>query len=300
MDKLLVMIRRSDFLVRTPAVGSVGCLKHFHIDISLSLSGAEPDQQNTEKNEEGPTADCPAEEESHTRTHTPPERQDTPENADECENSKEQEQDGNEDVREEEEEEEEDKTVEEETEATLSQSTERETHECPNEEEPDQVTIERQEDEEEEEEDDDEEEENESQEPSSKDHNDTCRTNGHVIICAQEHLSSPLLCPLVESEISTTDREASDTSYELFNGETVLTNGARHRGTTPRFPELPLDPEPDDSERDEAQALNSDRSRTVSSSSTGDTPKGQTHVIHACIHACCFLEWVNKLCVHLQ
>ncbi len=282
-----------------------------HRYVSLSGAEPEPDQQNTEKNEEGcdilPTADCPAEEESHTRTHTPPERQDTPEKADECENSKEQEQDGNEDVREEEEEEEEeeeDKTVEEETEATPSQSAERETHECPNEEEPDQVTIERQEDEEEEEEeeeeDDDEEEEDESQEPSSKDHNDACRTNGHVIICAQEHLSSPLRCPLVESEISTTDRDASDTSYELFNGETVLTNGARHRGTTPRFPELPLDHEPDDCERDEAQALNSDRSRTVSSSSTGDTPKGQTHFIHACIHACRFLERVNTLCVCLQ
>uniref|UniRef100_A0A671NC46 non-specific serine/threonine protein kinase n=1 Tax=Sinocyclocheilus anshuiensis TaxID=1608454 RepID=A0A671NC46_9TELE len=262
---------------------------------------AEPDQdqQEIEENKEGcdvlPTADCPTptEEESHACAHSPPERQDAPEN--ECENSKEQEeQDGNEDVREEED----DKEEEEETEATPSQSTEDEpkTHECPNEEEadPPKVTIERQEDEEEEEEDeyedeeyDEEEEEEEAddegQEHSRKDHNDASKTNGHVIMCAQERLSpsvplsSPLLCPLVESEISTTDRDASDASYELHNGETGLTNGARHRGTMPRFPELPLDPKPDDCEHDEAQALsgNTDRSRTVSSSSTGDTPKAR-------------------------
>ncbi|XP_042610623.1 SRSF protein kinase 3-like isoform X7 [Cyprinus carpio] len=246
---------------------------------------AEPDQdqQEIEENEEGadilPTANCPAEEESHRRTHTPPERQDTPENEDECENSKEQEQDGNEDVREEEEEE--DKIEEEETEATPSQSAEDElkTHEFSNEEEadPPKEMIERQENvvEEHEDEEYDEEAEDEDQALSSKDHNNTCKTNSHVITCVQEHLSSPLLCPLVESEVSTTDRDASDASYELFNGETALTNGARHRGTTPRFPELPLDPQMDNCEHDEAQALNTNCSRTVSSSSTGDTPKAR-------------------------
>uniref|UniRef100_A0A8C1R171 non-specific serine/threonine protein kinase n=1 Tax=Cyprinus carpio TaxID=7962 RepID=A0A8C1R171_CYPCA len=121
----------------------------------------------------------------------------------------------------------------------------------------------------------DEEAEDEDQALSSKDHNNTCKTNSHVITCVQEHLSSPLLCPLVESEVSTTDRDASDASYELFNGETALTNGARHRGTTPRFPELPLDPQMDNCEHDEAQALNTNCSRTVSSSSTGDTPKAR-------------------------
>lgn len=255
---------------------------------------AEPDQDQQEivENEEGsdvlPAAECPTEEESHTCAHSSPERQDTPEN--ECENTKEQEeQDGNEEVREEED----DKEEEEEKETTSSQSTEEEpkTQECPNKEEtdPPKVTIERQEDEEEEEEDEYEDEEceeeeeadDEGQEHSRKDHNDASKTNGHVIMCVQEHLSpsvplsSPLLCPLVESEISTTDRDASDASYELYNGETGLTNGARHRGTAPRFPELPLDPDPADCEHDEAQALsgNTDRSRTVSSSSTGDTPK---------------------------
>uniref|UniRef100_A0A8C1HKV5 non-specific serine/threonine protein kinase n=1 Tax=Cyprinus carpio carpio TaxID=630221 RepID=A0A8C1HKV5_CYPCA len=121
----------------------------------------------------------------------------------------------------------------------------------------------------------DEEAEDEDQALSSKDHNNTCKTNSHVITCVQEHLSSPLLCPLVESEVSTTDRDASYASYELFNGETALTNGARHRGTTPRFPELPLDPQMDNCEHDEAQALNTNCSRTVSSSSTGDTPKAR-------------------------
>ncbi|KTF77216.1 hypothetical protein cypCar_00036850 [Cyprinus carpio] len=275
---------------------------------------AEPDQdqQEIEENEEGsdvlPATNYPTEEESHTCAHSPTEQQNTAEN--ECENSKEQEeQDGNEDVREEED----DKEEEEETEATPSQSTEEEskTQECPNKEEidPPKVTIERQEDEEEEEEDeyedeeyDEEEEEeadNEGQDHSRKDHNDASKTNGHVIMCVQEHLSpsvplsSPLLCPLVESEISTTDRDASDASYELYNGETGLTNGARHRGTTPRFPELPLDPEPADCEHDEAQALsgNTDRSRTVSSSSTGDTPKDILRVKIADLGNAC---WVHK------
>uniref|UniRef100_A0A8B9JK37 non-specific serine/threonine protein kinase n=1 Tax=Astyanax mexicanus TaxID=7994 RepID=A0A8B9JK37_ASTMX len=156
-------------------------------------------------------------------------------------------------------------------------------------------------DEEEEDEDDDEDDDEEDDEAdderqelrnSTEDQNDTPKTNGHVILNAKgrDHKSlqvlpvpspshSPLLCPLVESEISTTDRDASDASYELFNGETVgLTNGARHRGTAPRFPELPLDPEPGECGQDEGEpplSPNADRSRTVSSSSTGDTPKAK-------------------------
>uniref|UniRef100_A0A8B9JK08 non-specific serine/threonine protein kinase n=1 Tax=Astyanax mexicanus TaxID=7994 RepID=A0A8B9JK08_ASTMX len=131
-------------------------------------------------------------------------------------------------------------------------------------------------DEEEEDEDDDEDDDEEDDEAdderqelrnSTEDQNDTPKTNGHVILNAKgrDHKSlqvlpvpspshSPLLCPLVESEISTTDRDASDASYELFNGETVgLTNGARHRGTAPRFPELPLDPEPGECGQDEGE-----------------------------------------------
>uniref|UniRef100_A0AAY5E7T9 non-specific serine/threonine protein kinase n=1 Tax=Electrophorus electricus TaxID=8005 RepID=A0AAY5E7T9_ELEEL len=58
-----------------------------------------------------------------------------------------------------------------------------------------------------------------------------------------------------DDEMSTTDGDVSDPSYELFNGETVgLTNGARHRGTVPRFPDLPLDTEPDECAPHEGEA----------------------------------------------
>ncbi|XP_060770636.1 SRSF protein kinase 2 isoform X1 [Neoarius graeffei] len=137
--------------------------------------------------------------------------------------------------------------------------------------------------------DDDDEAEDEAQElrNTTESHNDTLKTNGHAVVDANHPSDavpvvpspSPLLCPLVESEVSTTDREASDASYELFNGDTAaLSNGARHRATAPRFPELPLDPEPDECEPEEEETnLNPDaeRSRTVSSSSTGDTPKAK-------------------------
>ncbi|KAG7230936.1 hypothetical protein INR49_024964 [Caranx melampygus] len=98
----------------------------------------------------------------------------------------------------------------------------------------------------------------------------------------------PLLCPLVESELSYTDRDNSLSSgYEMYNGELAepgLTNGSseRHLGTMPLFPDLPLDPEPGNpisvgtAEIGAGPLPNSpsaDRSRTVSSSSTGDTPK---------------------------
>ncbi|XP_014025308.2 SRSF protein kinase 2 isoform X1 [Salmo salar] len=134
--------------------------------------------------------------------------------------------------------------------------------------------------------------------------NNTPKTNGHVLLGGEERdrerfpranppapTSSPipLHCPLVESEISCTDRDQSSlsSSYELFNGEVVtpgLTNGAqRHRGTAPRFPDLPLDPDPgspvtvgeagQSGSGTSPHSPTADRSRTVSSSSTGDTPK---------------------------
>ncbi|XP_051548598.1 SRSF protein kinase 3-like isoform X1 [Myxocyprinus asiaticus] len=253
---------------------------------------AEADQEDVDENEDDcdvtSTTDCPAEEsttETNTPTHT-----DTPK--EETENTRETDkQEGNEEEREREEQEEEVKVNEQETEVTSSQSADdthvAKQHECPREEtDASKETTDRKE----EEDDDDEEEEEEEEEEADDEghnHNDSSKTNGHVIIDAQEveclsplspppQPTQPLLCPLVESEISTTDRDASDASYELYNGEMAgLTNGARHRGTMPRFPELPFDPQPADCVRDEAQALstNADRSRTVSSSSTGDTPK---------------------------
>ncbi|XP_063052748.1 SRSF protein kinase 2 isoform X2 [Engraulis encrasicolus] len=134
---------------------------------------------------------------------------------------------------------------------------------------------------------------------------DISKANGHILVGVKELTlgiavvtpASPLLCPLVESEISTTDRDASDASYELYNGgenPPGLTNGARHRTTSPRFPDLPLDPEPGGltllpglpgSQQQQQGPVHlrhqgplspsGDRSRTVSSSSTGDTPKGK-------------------------
>uniref|UniRef100_A0A8C7WV55 non-specific serine/threonine protein kinase n=1 Tax=Oryzias sinensis TaxID=183150 RepID=A0A8C7WV55_9TELE len=126
------------------------------------------------------------------------------------------------------------------------------------------------------------------------------KTNGPVLVSSQDlrhnALAPPppspnpesLLCPLVESELSYTDRELSLSSgYELYNGEVGeqgLTNGSieQHQGTMPRFPELPLDPVPDSpisvgtadiGAGPSPSSPTADRSRTVSSSSTGDTPK---------------------------
>lgn len=128
------------------------------------------------------------------------------------------------------------------------------------------------------------------------------KTNGHVLSGSEglkvnpvtppppSPTSEPLLCPLVESELSYTDRDNSLSSgYEMYNGELLepgLTNGSsdRHRVTMPFFPDLPLDPEPDNpgtvgiADMGATPSPNSpsaDRSRTVSSSSTGDTPKGK-------------------------
>ncbi|KAG9332901.1 hypothetical protein JZ751_014431 [Albula glossodonta] len=111
---------------------------------------------------------------------------------------------------------------------------------------------------------------------------DSSKTNGHLPQGEEERSlrAGVLCCPLVESEISTTDRDNSiSSSYELFNGETPgMANGGRHRGTSPRYPELPLDPIPSSPctptpPRAVPHSPLSDRSRTVSSSSTGDTPK---------------------------
>lgn len=282
-------------------------IKRFSINSVCGLSGAEADQQDVQENEDDcdapPSKDCEGEEVStHTvETHTgaPPEEQKIPEKQDETEKPKEtEEHDESEETREEQEADEEETTPSQESEPQslkeqepdkekeTKETKDEEEHECEEEEDDDD-------DEEEEEEDDEEEADDEGQDNSSQDRNDASKTNGHVIRGEQETdrkssparppvcSSTPLLCPLVESEISTTDRDASDASYELYNGETTgLTNGSRHRGTTPRYPELPLDPQPSDCERDEAQALDvtADRSRTVSSSSTGETPKGQrTH-----------------------
>uniref|UniRef100_A0AAZ3P0N4 non-specific serine/threonine protein kinase n=1 Tax=Oncorhynchus tshawytscha TaxID=74940 RepID=A0AAZ3P0N4_ONCTS len=62
-------------------------------------------------------------------------------------------------------------------------------------------------------------------------------------------------------------------------------NHLRHRGTAPRFPELPLDPDPgipvtvggagQPGGATSPHSPNADRSRTVSLSSTGDMPKGE-------------------------
>uniref|UniRef100_A0A3B4YRC2 non-specific serine/threonine protein kinase n=1 Tax=Seriola lalandi dorsalis TaxID=1841481 RepID=A0A3B4YRC2_SERLL len=129
------------------------------------------------------------------------------------------------------------------------------------------------------------------------------KTNGHVLLGSEglkpnpgtppppSPTPEPLLCPLVESELSYTDRDNSLSSgYEMYNGELCepgLTNGSsdRHLGTMPLFPDLPLDPEPgnpmpvgtaDIGAGPSPNSPAADRSRTVSSSSTGDTPKGET------------------------
>ena len=128
----------------------------------------------------------------------------------------------------------------------------------------------------------------------------SAKTNGHVLLGSEglkpnpvtpapPSPTEPLLCPLVESELSYTDRDNSISSgYEMYNGEQAepgLTNGSseQHRVTLPYFPDLPLDPEPgnqisvggvDTGASPSPNSPTADRSRTVSSSSTGDTPKG--------------------------
>lgn len=133
------------------------------------------------------------------------------------------------------------------------------------------------------------------------------KTNGHVLSGSEgvkpkpvtppppSPTSEPLLCPLVESELSYTDRDNSLSSgYEMYNGELLeprLTNGSseRHRVAMPFFPDLPLDPEPENpvtvgiadmGAGPSPNTPSADRSRTVSSSSTGDAPKGKEGKCH--------------------
>uniref|UniRef100_A0A3Q3ALU8 non-specific serine/threonine protein kinase n=1 Tax=Kryptolebias marmoratus TaxID=37003 RepID=A0A3Q3ALU8_KRYMA len=130
----------------------------------------------------------------------------------------------------------------------------------------------------------------------------SAKTNGHVLLGSEalrpkpstppppSPTPEPLLCPLVESELSYTDRDISLSSgYEMYNGEVAepaLTNGSseQHHSTVPLFPDLPLDPEPanpvsggtvDIGTDPSSNSPTADRSRTVSSSSTGDTPKAR-------------------------
>ncbi|XP_036962330.1 SRSF protein kinase 2 isoform X4 [Acanthopagrus latus] len=130
--------------------------------------------------------------------------------------------------------------------------------------------------------------------------NNSAKTNGHVLLGSEglkpnpgtppppSPTPEPLLCPLVESELSYTDRDNSLSSgYEMINGELPepgLTNGSseRDRIKMPIFPDLPLDPLPgnpisvgtaDIGAGPSPSSPHADRSRTVSSSSTGDTPK---------------------------
>lgn len=132
----------------------------------------------------------------------------------------------------------------------------------------------------------------------------SAKTNGHVLLVSESLRQNPgtpptpsptpepVLCPLVESELSYTDRDISLSSgYEMYNGEVAepaLTNGSseQHRAAVPLFPDLPLDPEPgnpvpvgtvDIGTEPATNSPTADRSRTVSSSSTGDTPKGRGH-----------------------
>ncbi|XP_068169915.1 SRSF protein kinase 2 isoform X2 [Antennarius striatus] len=131
--------------------------------------------------------------------------------------------------------------------------------------------------------------------------NNSAKANGHVLSGSEglkpkpgtppppSPASEPLLCPLVESELSYTDRDVSLSSgYEMYNGEVAepgLTNGSsdRHQIAMTLFPDLPLDPEPGNpisvggtdvvGAGPSPNSPTADRSRTVSSSSTGDTPK---------------------------
>lgn len=154
------------------------------------------------------------------------------------------------------------------------------------------------------------------------------KTNGHVLSGSEERkpnpvtppppspTSEPLLCPLVESELSYTDRDNSLSSgYEMYNGELLepgLTNGSsdRHRVTMPFFPDLPLDPEPENpvtvgiagmGAGPSPNSPSADRSRTVSSSSTGDAPKGKEGTFPAIQHKVdggrCLVDASSATCV---
>lgn len=233
----------------------------------------------------------------------------------EDENEEGQVEDKVEDEEEEEEEEEEQKETERkenETEEPKSESRTEEEEVVQKDESKGQEAEEEEEDEDEDEEDEDEDDDTtaeiltESTSPIKPHNNKTnsAKTNGHVLLGSEglkpnpgtprplSPTPEPLLCPLVESELSYTDRDNSLSSgYEMYNGELVepgLTNGSseRHKGIMPLFPDLPLDPEPgspicgtsDVGAGPSPNSPTADRSRTVSSSSTGDTPKGESWV----------------------
>lgn len=292
--------------------------KPFHIFLFSYVLGAAPPEPQQQENEEDcevpPNTDVPHDEDPSAvkDTNTPPHEQSNNPTNEKEEEQEETEEDAEEQEQETATEQQEAEAVQEDAKEAVDrldaesddEKPEPKTEECAKEEQPELPKEEEERREEEgdeededeaddEEDDDDDEAEDEAQElrNTTESHNDTLKTNGHAVVDANHPTDavpvvpslSPLLCPLVESELSATDRDASDASYELFNGETAaLSNGARHRATAPRFPELPLDPEPDECEPEEGETnLNPDaeRSRTVSSSSTGDTPKGGTHSI---------------------
>nr|XP_040024151.1 SRSF protein kinase 2-like isoform X9 [Gasterosteus aculeatus aculeatus] len=126
------------------------------------------------------------------------------------------------------------------------------------------------------------------------------KINGHIFTRSEGLKANPgnpapplpnpetLLGPLVESKLSYTDRDHTLSSgYEMYNGDLGdpgLTNGGsdRHRAILPLFTELPLNPLPGNpvpvrtADIGAGPSPNSpavDRSRTMSSSSTGGTPK---------------------------
>ncbi|XP_034541050.1 SRSF protein kinase 3 [Notolabrus celidotus] len=270
--------------------------------IALGESDDDDDDEEEDEEEEGGERERPIRLTNHTCAAPPQEQSEAPHitgDDPEAEEEEEVKPEGKETEKEEKEKEEpkSEIKIEEEAEAEKEVSKEKE------------VEEEEEDEEEEEEEDDDEDDEDddttadlltESTSPIVPDNNKnkSAKTNGHVLLGSEglkpnpgtplppSPTPEPLLCPLVESELSYTDRENSLSSgYELYNGEVSeqgLTNGSdHHRVKVPNFPDLPLDPLPGNpipvgtADIGEGPSPNSpaDRSRTVSSSSTGDTPK---------------------------
>uniref|UniRef100_UPI0037E8B885 SRSF protein kinase 2 isoform X2 n=1 Tax=Semicossyphus pulcher TaxID=241346 RepID=UPI0037E8B885 len=255
------------------------------------------------------------------------EKEEVEEKVEQEEEEEEEEEEDDDDDEEEEEEEEEEDEEEDEKEEKETEKEENEKEEPKNESKKEEAAAVEEEkskekEAEDEEDDDDEEEDEEEEEEDEEDDDDdttadlltentspikpdnnksnSVKTNGHVLLGSEglkpnpgtppppSPTPEPLLCPLVESELSYTDRDNSLSSgYEMYNGEVserVLTNGSsdRHRATLPIFPDLPLDPLPgnpisvgtaDIGAGPSPNSPTADRSRTVSSSSTGDTPK---------------------------
>ncbi|XP_035520729.1 SRSF protein kinase 3 [Morone saxatilis] len=283
------------------------------------------EEDGEDEEEEGGERERPIRLTNHTCAAPPQEQSEAPRITDDDPNEEEEEE---EDEEEEDEEEEEprrqEEEEEEEEEEKKTEREENETEEPKNENKTEEeAAVEEdvskdQEEEEDDEEDEEEEEEDEDEEDEDDDttaepltettspiklHNNksnSAKTNGHVLLGSEglkpnpgtppppSPTPEPILCPLVESELSYTDRDNSLSSgYEMQNGELAepgLTNGSsdRHRVTMPLFPDLPLDPLPgnpisvgtaDIGAGPSPNSPTADRSRTVSSSSTGDTPK---------------------------